>query len=105
MNLKEIDMRWIPTKYSKPDSGKKVILRQKRNDKRTVSVFGFYAEPNSIEYEGSDQWGFQADYNEDEDKYYIPEGFYEIVENWDEITFLTTDGEITHWMPKPHDAI
>ena len=49
-----------------------------------------------------DCWGDDADYDEATDQYYSPEGWYECVDNWDELAYLfINEGKVTHWMPLP----
>ena len=46
--------------------------------------------------------GDDADYDEATDQYYSPEGWYECVDNWDELAYLfINEGKVTHWMPLP----
>lgn len=42
-----------------------------------------------------------ADYNETDDDYYIPEGWYERIEHWDMYSSIIVHGTITHWMELP----
>ena len=49
-----------------------------------------------------DCWGDDADYDEATDQYYSPEGWYERVDNWDELAYLfINEGKVTHWTPLP----
>lgn len=42
------------------------------------------------------------DYDEYSDEYYLPEGWYEAVDNWDEFASVPViEGIPTHWMPLP----
>ena len=101
-------MNWISVKDKLPPAEKRVILHQYVNDIRQVQIYGFYAPKNTIEYEGDDEFGFVADYDEARDKFYIPQGFYELVENWGDLCFLAISDRITHWReipesPKPEE--
>ena len=54
----------------------------------------------------SDEGDLDADdfleYDEENDKYYWPEGWYEAIENWEELGWAKVyEGEITHWQPLP----
>ncbi len=41
-------------------------------------------------------------YDESEDEYYVPEGWFERIENWDDYTDIAVgDYIVTHWMPLP----
>ena len=42
------------------------------------------------------------EYDEEGDKYYWPEGWYEAIENWDELGWAKVyEGEIVYWQPLP----
>lgn len=54
----------------------------------------------------SDEGDLDADdfleYDEDGDKYYWPEGWYEAIENWEELGWAKVyEGEIAYWQPLP----
>jgi hypothetical protein len=36
------------------------------------------------------------DYNEEDDTYYIPEGWYECIDNWDDYSSVAIQGVVTH---------
>lgn len=43
-----------------------------------------------------------ADYDEHADEYFWPAGWYEVMDNWDDLTHMVIhEGEVTHWMPLP----
>jgi hypothetical protein len=43
-----------------------------------------------------------AEYDEEDDKYYWPEGWYEAIENWDDLGWVKIDeGEVVYWQPLP----
>jgi hypothetical protein len=43
-----------------------------------------------------------SEYDEEKDDYFVPEGWYECIDNWDEYaTFAITEGAVTHWRPLP----
>ena len=49
-----------------------------------------------------------GEYDEATDTTYAPEGWYEVIDNFDDCTFVAvSEGVITHWMPLPEapDAI
>lgn len=44
-----------------------------------------------------------SEYDEEKDDYFIPEGWYECVNNWDEYaSFKITEGAVTHWRLLPN---
>ena len=43
-----------------------------------------------------------TEYDEDEDKFYWPEGWYEAIENWDDFGWVkVNEGEVVYWQPLP----
>jgi hypothetical protein len=44
----------------------------------------------------------QSEYDEATDEFYVPEGWYEKINNWDDYSSVfVREGTITHWMPLP----
>lgn len=88
---------WIPVSERLPKLEVRVIAYYKNDLGKDRRIRAFYAPKFSMRdvenYEGD------ADYNETEDEYYWPEGWYECNEH--EETNWRVDGEITHWMPLP----
>jgi hypothetical protein len=51
---------------------------------------------------GSDDFGDgYGDYDEDEDEYYWPEGWYELIDNWEDYSAVRIHYDVTHWTPLP----
>jgi hypothetical protein len=43
-----------------------------------------------------------TEYDEEDDKFYWPEGWYEAIENWDDLGWVKVNGgEIAYWQPLP----
>jgi hypothetical protein len=43
-----------------------------------------------------------TEYDEEDDKFYWPEGWYEAIENWDDLGWVEVDeGEVVYWQPLP----
>ena len=51
--------------------------------------FNGYSEDQAIEY------------NEETDEYYLLEGWYERINNWDDYSSVVISDTVTHWMPLP----
>ena len=47
------------------------------------------------------EWEDCSEYNEDDDEYYVLEGWYERVHNWDEYAYVAIDDNVIAWMPIP----
>lgn len=41
------------------------------------------------------------EYNEENYEYYLLEGWYEVIKNWDDYSSIAIDDTVTHWMPLP----
>ena len=48
-----------------------------------------------------DSWEDCSEYNEDEDEFYVNEGWYERVHNWDEYSYVGIEDTVLAWMPLP----
>lgn len=42
-----------------------------------------------------------SEYCEADDTYYIPGGWYEVIENWEDWGSIAVFGDVTDWMPVP----
>ena len=61
---------------------------------------GYYAEANKI-IAGGFPDDCNCEYSEEDDEYYLCEGWYEIIKNWDDYNSVTVEDFVTHWMPLP----
>ena len=89
---------WIPVAERLPKSGVHVLLACKCRGSSYVCD-GFHTEKFSLE---TAVWeDIEADYNEKTDEYYFPEGWWEVIKNWDDYSCVAIEDEVTHWMPLP----
>ena len=95
---------WIGVDERLPESGVHCLVAcaVKRIDGtyRQYVCDGYYAEKFKHLACGVDD-DCVSDYNEENDEYYIAEGWYEIINNWDDYGFVAIDDAVTHWMPLP----
>lgn len=96
---------WISVEEVMPDSGEHCLLACKvtcyNGANYTYVCDGFHVD-RWKEQEFNNGSGDQAiEYNEDDDEYYLCEGWYEIIKNWDEYNSVAIDDTVTHWMPLP----
>lgn len=95
---------WISVEDRLPESGEHVLavceIRPIRHPSHRYICEAFYAEKYSISDVGSED-EISYDYNEEEDEYYLKEGWYECVHNWDEYSSIVIGDFVTHWMPLP----
>ena len=94
---------WISVDEKLPETGKHVlasceikILGGKK--KRYTCVAMYAAEKSIVCSESSD---VDSDYDEETDEYYLPEGWWECIHNWDEYSSVAIEDFVTHWMPLP----
>jgi hypothetical protein len=95
---------WISVDERLPESGVLCLLccDVKRYDgtHRQYVCDGFHAERFKEEcYSADDEC--VTEYNEETDGYYLHEGWYEEINNWDEYSSIAIDDTVTHWMPLP----
>lgn len=95
---------WISVDERLPESGVLCLLccDVKRYDgtHKQYVCDGFHAERFKEEcYSADDEC--VTEYNEETDEYYLREGWYEEINNWDEYYSIAIDDTVTHWMPLP----
>ena len=95
---------WISVDERLPESGVHCILccDMKRID-GTHSQYvcdGYLAERWKINAHYADD-DCATEYNEEDDEYYLKEGWYEVIKNWDDYNSIVIDDTVTHWMPLP----
>jgi len=63
-------------------------------------VKAFHAGKFEVEISPEDE---NPDYDEEEDCYYYPEGWYEVIDNWDDYGSVLVQYEVTFWraLPEP----
>lgn len=91
-------MIWIEVAETLPECGKKVLAYFENANGKPRRIMAYHADANSIESDSEDNYG-AYEYSEEEDTYYLHEGWYENNE-FDEINWMV-DGKITHWMTLP----
>ena len=91
---------WVSVEERLPTSGVKVIARYKNGMGKERRVMAEYIAQYSIEQDG-DSDSIDPDYCEERDIYYWPAGWYERIENWDDLTHITIDYPVEDWKPLP----
>lgn len=94
--------RWVPVTERLPESGEHVLLCCEIRSSGTVIgryvCDGYYAALKSIACNNPEG---AIEYDEDTDEYYLLEGWYEVIKNWDDFSSVCIDDFVTHWMPFP----
>ena len=96
---------WISVKDRLPESGVHVLLccEMQRHGGEIAGKYvcdGYYAEANKI-IAGGFPDECDCEYSEEDDEYYLREGWYEVIKNWDDYNSVTVGDFVTHWMPLP----
>lgn len=95
---------WIAVEERLPESGEHCLVsctvKCCDGTLGQYTCVGYYAEKFKHLAYGVDD-DCISEYNEENDEYYIAEGWYEIIKNWDDYGFVAIDDFVTHWMPLP----
>jgi hypothetical protein len=90
-------MNWINVNDKLPDNERSVLFFWENSfGKKRISK-GFYVSKFSTVAD-TDLWGDFGEYSEEEDEFFIPEGWYE--STWEGETIYDINN-VTHWMPLP----
>ena len=88
---------WISVKDKMPESGRNVLAYYVNEYGKYRIVKAFYADRFSIEHDDDEYF----DYNEEEDRYYLPQGWHESIDNFDEYSSVKIRSDVTKWMQLP----
>lgn len=92
---------WISVKDRLPESGKHVLICcEIRPSKKKYVCDGYYASKHNIATHDVDD-DIAYEYDEEADEYFLHEGWYEVIRNWDEYSSIVIADFVTYWMPLP----
>ena len=96
---------WVSVKDRLPENGVHVLLccEMHRYGGEIAGKYvcdGYYAEANKI-IAGGFPDECNCEYSEEDDEYYLREGWYEVIKNWDDYNSVAVEDFVTHWMPLP----
>jgi hypothetical protein len=96
------ELQPIPVSERLPEASTKVLAHYFNDlgNGRTICAIWVPAKSRSEDYDLSgDDF---TEYDEEDDKFYWPEGWYEAIENWDELGWVKVyEGEVIYWQPLP----
>ena len=97
--------KWISVDDRLPENGVHVLLccERHRYGGEIAGKYvcdGYYAEANKI-IAGGFPDECDCEYSEEDDEYYLREGWYEVIKNWDDYNSVAVEDFVTHWMPLP----
>lgn len=95
--------QWIPVDDRLPESGAHVLISCEMNRyggaiSGKYVCDGYYAEANKI-IAGGFPDECNCEYSEEDDEYYLCEGWYEVIKNCDGYDSVPVEDFVTHWMP------
>lgn len=91
--------RMISVEERLPESGVHVLVTAKTPGGHKYVCDAFHAEKFSISSEYGDE--LACEYNPEKDEYFLEEGWYEVIKNWDDYSSIVIQDQVTHWMPLP----
>jgi len=98
--LNKIDVRhreWISVEEELPNGNCLAFYKNSHGKERIVKAF--YAKHYEIEQNIDSEY---YEYNDTDDRCYLPEGWHECIDNWEEYSSVAIhEGIVTHWIPLP----
>lgn len=90
---------WIPVSQQMPPVSRGVLAFYKNALGNGRIIRAEWIPAKTIVADTDDQ---QSEYDEATDEFYVPQGWYEKISNWDDYSSVFVgEGTITHWMPLP----
>lgn len=90
---------WIPVSQQMPPVSRGVLAFYKNALGHGRIIRAEWIPAKTIVADTEDQ---ESDYDEATDEFYVPQGWYEKINNWDDYSSVFVgEGTITHWMPLP----
>lgn len=97
-------MEWISVndRLPEPEHEVLVLCKTKPNGYEYLCL-AFYVPDKWLRGDSDYNWDYEACdvYSEEDDDYYVNEGWYESIHNWDDYNAVGIADFVTHWMPLP----
>lgn len=91
---------WVSLPGELPKSGMVVLACYRNSLGNLRRIRAQWIAAKTDECTGDD--GCLGEYAADTDTYWTPEGWYELIDNWDDyMACAVSQGDVTHWMPLP----
>ena len=92
----------VPLSERLPEPSTKVLAHYFNDLGKGRTICAIWVPAKSRSDEGDLDRDDFLEYDEEGDKYYWPEGWYEAIENWEELGWVKVDeGEVVYWQPLP----
>jgi hypothetical protein len=92
----------VPVSERLPGPGVKVLAHYLNALGKGRTVCAIWVPAKSRTDDGDLDSDDFLEYDEEDDKFYWPEGWYEAIENWEELGWVKIyEGEIVYWQPLP----
>lgn len=92
----------VPVSERLPEPGVKVLAHYLNALGKGRTVCAIWVPAKSRTDDGDLDSDDFLEYDEEDDKYYWPEGWYEAIENWEELGWCKLyEGEVIYWQPLP----
>ena len=95
---------WISVADRLPEPEHEVLVHcEMRPSRFLYQCKAFYIPKKWPREESAFNWDYECcdEYDEETDDYYVNEGWYERIHNWDDYNAVGIDDFVTHWMPLP----